>query len=374
MRIVIDAVGISQPGGGRTATLSLLHGLLAIDRENQYIVFLDRPEPSLSNWATQVQQRIVPFPNRFLARLWCQATWPVLFYYQRPNLVHFTRSMGVLGVPCRQIITIYDLAILLLPEIYPRPDVLYWRHIQPLSIRRADHIVAISQHVAGDIHRLYGQPMERIAVIYPAFRPCFQPLSQTQVAPTQAKYGLTQPYILHVGSISLKKNLPPLLEAIALLRDRGKATSLALVGREYDRARDTTLGQIIRSRGISQLVHFTGPIPDADLVGLYSGARVLAFPSLHEGFGIAPLEAMACGLPVITSGQGAMAEVTGQAGWIVGDPHSPEAWATALERILIDNDLHQQMRERGLARSADFSQAASARQMLDLYEQIGCAS
>jgi glycosyltransferase involved in cell wall biosynthesis len=370
MRIVIDALGISRPGGGRAATLNLVHGLLAVDQDNCYRVYVDKHEPSLLEYGTRVQQRIIPLQNRFLARLWCQATWPTLFRLEQADLIHFTRSLGVLGVPGKQIITIYDLTVLLLPHIYPRYDVWYWRHIQPLSMKQANHIIAISQDVARDVHRTYDLPTERISVIYPAYRPSFRPLLPAECSPILKKYGLTPPYILHVGSISRKKNLRPLIQAAAHLREMGMATPLVLVGREYDRARDATLHQTISSSQLTDLVHFTGPVPDPDLPALYSGATVLAFPSLHEGFGITPLEAMACGLPVVTSGLGAIAEVTGSAAWIVDDPHSSEAWADALSRLLADSSLRQQMRDRGLARAADFSRDSSARQVLALYERV----
>jgi glycosyltransferase involved in cell wall biosynthesis len=192
--------------------------------------------------------------------------------------------------------------------------------------------------------------------------------------PVLAKHGLSQPYILHVGSISRKKNLLPLIKAIALLRDRGMTIPLVLVGREYGRALESTLAQTIRASQLTELVHFTGPVPDIDLPALYNGAKVLAFPSLHEGFGITPLEAMACGLPVVTSGLGAISEATGSAAWVVDDPLSSTAWASALQHVLTDDTLRAQMRDKGLKRAADFSQDCSARQMLALYEKVVGAS
>jgi len=367
--IAIDALGISQPGGGRSATLNVLKTLLRQGDSYRYLLLLDRPEPELAV-GEHVHQAIVPLRQRILARSWAQLAWPFLFRRWRVDLVHYMRGVKGIALPGRSIVTVYDLTVLLYPEIYPLVDVLYWRFLQPRMLRKADRLVAISQETAKDLVRFYQLPRERIRVIYPAYDPRFRPLPRDEVAKVCLRYGLGQRFLLHVGSLSRKKNLLTLLRAYEHLVHRGYKGQLALVGRLYGKGYDAAFFDSLAQSPVRERVLLLGAVSDRDLVALYNGADAFVFPSLHEGFGIVALEAMACGTPVIASRVGALPEVVGDAGVLLPDPRDAEALAEAVERVLYDREVRQSLVSRGLERVKRFSTVKAAEETLALYSEL----
>jgi len=371
MRIAIEALGIDKSGGGRSATLNLLEALFAIDKENCYFVFLNQWESRLDIPGANVNQIVIDVKNRYCARIWAQLALPPLLRRMKVDLVHFVKNLGTVLMPGKTVVTVYDLAILLYPGIYPIADVVYWRLLEPLSLRRADRVIAISHSTAHDLKKLYGLAEDRISVVYPGYSPVFRPADKATVARVRQVYGLPPRTIIHVGSISSKKNLTTLLKAFHLLkRDFGFDGKLVLVGRAYRKGEDEGLRRQIVTLGLEKEVIFTGPVPDADLPPLYSSATLAAFPSFYEGFGIAPLEAMACGVPVVSSRAGGVAEVVGDVALFVEDTLSEEEWATAISRITRDRDLQKEMRNKGLKRAKHFSAAKAALRTLSLYEEL----
>lgn len=368
MRIAIDALGITQPGGGRSATLNLLTALFKIDPENTYLVFVDGREQALA--VHNVRQYVTGVEGRFAARLWAQLALPIILRRERVDLVHYAKNLGAFFTPGASVVTVYDLSILICPDVYPWSDRVYWRFIEPLTLRQAHRIIAISEDTARDIVTYYHIPRERIQVIYPGCDPRFRPLPAEEAARVKQKYKLPDTFILHVGSISRKKNLLTLVRAIASLKQRGVAAQLVLVGRIYEKARDDAVFRYIRQANLASAIIWLGAVPDDDLVALYNCSTVLAFPSLQEGFGLVPLEAMACGLPIVTSGAGAIREVVGNAGVIVDNPMDETEWAEALEQVLCDANLRAQLRVQGLERARLFSNEEAAKQVLQLYRQI----
>jgi len=368
MRIAIDALGITQPGGGRTATLNILAALFKMDQENDYLLFVDEEEPALK--ASNVRQRVVGVRGRFSARFWAQLVLPVVLRREKVVLVHYVKNLGAFFTPGKMVVTVYDLSVLVHPRIYPLSDRLYWRLIEPLTLRQADRIIAISEDTAHDIVKFYGISWERITVIYPGCSPHFRPLSAALVDKVRQKYHLPPTFILHVGSISRKKNLLALVRAVAKLKQAEQAIKLVLVGRIYGKAHDDELFRYFNERCIANEVILLGAVPDQDLPAIYNCAAALAFPSLQEGFGLVPLEAMACGLPVITSGAGAIREVVGEAALIISEPDNEMEWASAIEQVLHDQSLSARMRSLGLARAQLFSNDESARRMLHVYREV----
>ncbi len=373
MRVLIEALGIHYTGGGRSATLNLLTALFALDQETDYLVLLSQPEPVLHTAAGNVRQVIAPTKNRFALRLWAQSVIPILARHR--DLVHFVKNLTVLGVPAKTVVTLYDMTTLLYPELFPRFDVWFWRWAQPKMLRRVDRIIAISKTTARDLRRLYHLPPEAITTIYPAYSPHFRPADAREVRRVWEKYALPPNVILHVGRIDRKKNLSTLVRAFARFQaESGFDGHLVLVGEEYPKSRDMTLGETIRALQMSDRVRFTGPVPDEDLPALYSGAVLAAFPSLHEGFGIVAVEAMACGTPLIVSDAGALREVVGDAALVIPSPRDVEALAEAMVRLWRDAELRQTLRRRGLQLTRRFQPATVARQTLTLYRELVEAS
>jgi len=370
MKIAIDALGISEPGGTRSATLNLLQPLLEIDRENSYLLLVDEIEPSLQGYE-RVRQVVAPTKHRFAVRLWAQATWPTLLRREGVDLIHHTKNLTIGLSPCPLLVTVHDLTILVHPEIFPWVDVAYWRTIERYNLRHADRILAVSQMTSNDIQRFYGVPSERIAVVYEGIDDVFGPVDPRRVAAIRAKYALPDAYLLHVGSISPKKNLSTLVRAYAqVVRDGVFDGPLVLVGRSYWKEGDAALDATVASLADTGRIIRTGPVPQEDLPALYAGATCFCFPSLHEGFGLVPLEAMACGAPVIASRVGALPEVLGDTAYFVDDARDHRAIADALVTVLGDGEARHALRQAGIALGKRFSRQRAARQTLALYQEI----
>ena len=368
MKIAIDALGIHYYGGGRSATLNLLESLFTIDTQNEYLVILSEYEPSLNTGAGNVHQWIAPFKQRIALRLWAQALFP--FVLRSYDLVHFMKNLGVFFIPTKTVVTVYDLTTLIYPFLFPRTDVLYWKYIEPKTLHKADKIIAISQNTAKDIEHFYHVSPDKMQVIYPAYAPHFKPASLESIADVKERYALPDEFILHVGRIDRKKNLPLLLKAFYQVRKKRRIQhKLVFVGEEYSKSRDTTLNMLIADLGLRDAVIFTGPVPDKDVATLFSAATVAVFCSLHEGFGIVALESMACGTPLIVTAAGAVREVVGDAA-IVLKSDDPVTLANAIEHVLLTADIQQELSQKGLARAQQFSWQRAAHQTLELYEEI----
>ena len=369
MRIAIDALGIHYYGGGRSAILGLLEGLFSIDHENEYYVFLNRHEPSISA-KKNAHQVISPFNNRFITRIWAQITFPN--HTRNSDIIHHTKNLGVFGLSIPSVVTIHDLTTLVHPELFPLSDVLYWKTLEKRTVRNASRVIAVSQNTANDICKYYGIPTGKIQVIFNSISPRFKPASTLDVAKVREKYHLPERYILHVGRIDLKKKLTLLVEAFALAKrisGTDFSTSLVLVGEVYHKSQDQTLQPTIERLGLTSQVLFTGGVPDNDLPAIYSGADTTISASVHEGFGLSAVESIACGTPLIAYQAGALPEVVGEAALLV-DTLDKESIASALVKINNDEALRSDLREKGLIRAQKYKGELNSRQTLKLYEQV----
>lgn len=368
VKITVDALGIHYPGGGRTATLNLFESLLELDSNNCYLFFLTQAEPTLRRQDRNVHQIISPTKNRFLVRVWAQIIIP---YHSRDcDLVHFSKNLGVFTVGIPYVVTVYDLTILLYPDIFPAIDVWYWRTLERHTLTHATKVIAISQNTARDIKRYYDIAEDMIRVIYPAIGDQFKPVPKHIADGVLSRYDLPRDYFIHVGRIDRKKNLTMLVRAFHRFKLKtSQPTKLVLVGEVYPKSPDPELIPTIEALDLKNEIIFTGRIPDQDLPALYSQARVTLFPSLHEGFGLAPIEAMACGSPVIGHKAGAFVEAAGDAAMIL-DHISEEDLAEALITLNKDEKMRKELSDRGLERARHFRKEFSARQTLDLYREI----
>jgi glycosyltransferase involved in cell wall biosynthesis len=203
-------------------------------------------------------------------------------------------------------------------------------------------------------------------VVYEGVNVGYRPLNAGEAADTAAGHGLPAGYILFLGSVEKRKNVHGLLQAYARLRQMGEQRPLVIVGLRRSSA---AIEQPLRELDLHPHVIFTGYLPDQDLPAIYSAADLFVFPSLYEGFGLPPLEAMACGTPVVCSHAGSLPEVVGDAA-ITVDPHDIEGLAEAMRRVLDDQVLRQELREKGLARARLFSWEKAARQTIEVYQQV----
>lgn len=288
------------------------------------------------------------------------------------ELVHDpTGAMPLMLTGARRVATIHDVIPYIYPATSSRLDWLIYRVWLPMAVRSLNAVITDSECSRCDILRYLSVQSEVVTVIPIAASPRYRPLSPAECAPALARYGVTEPYILYVGSVEPRKNLVRLIEAFACLRDHASAYRLVIVGAR--RWKTTPIFATVTRLGLEPHVSFTGYVDEADLPALYASAALFVFPSLYEGFGLPVLEAMACGTPVVTANTSSLPEVAGDAALLV-NPLDVDAISAAMLRVLVDPALAADLRERGLARARQFSWERTARETLAVYERVLAAA
>ena len=366
LQIGIDAsrVGTGHRTGTEQYSAQLLEALGALDTHNSYSLYVNsRQRPALS-LPTNFRARLIPFP-----RLWTHARLSLEMLGRAPDLLFVPAHVVPLAHP-RTVVTIHDLGYRAFPGAHP------WRSRQYLdwstrwSAAVARRIIVPSAATARDLHAAYGTPHEKITVVPHGYHPRFRPLSAAEVTSGLARLGLTQPYILVVGTLQPRKNLARTLAAFERLCAQGLPHRLVLVGQRGWLA-DPIFAAIGRPDSPAYgRIDITGYLPDDDLPLIFNGAAALAFTSLYEGFGLPALEAMACGTPVLTSNTTSLPEVVSDAALTV-DPLDTDAIAEGLLRIVSDDALRAELRTRGLIQSQKFSWRRAAERTLKVLEAVG---
>ncbi len=269
---------------------------------------------------------------------------------------------------CPQVTLIHDVGVEDEPGFYPTPLWEYLRKWLRAAAAQADRVVTVSQFAKVGIERAYDVDAERIDVVAPAAEHRFQPVPDGQERRlVLLHYGLDGPYVITVAAAQPNKNLTAVLEAFCSAGGTARTGHrLALVGGAGGAA--SAVQRAVRQLGLEEAVRFLGYVPRDHLPMLYSGASCFLWGSLYEGFGLAPLEAMACGTPVVSSNRTAMPEVLGDAALLV-DPADADAMSCALTSVLSDQSLRNQLREAGIARARCFSWQRAAEQMVACLER-----
>jgi glycosyltransferase involved in cell wall biosynthesis len=301
-------------------------------------------------------------PRGHVARLfWCQTVLRARVGLDRPGALLNTLPEGVLRCPVPQVTVVHDLIPLAFPRDYPRQQ-LYFRRLVPAILRESRAIVAVSEATRRAVITAYGLGPERVRAIPNGY----DPMKFAPVGPATDDGGV--PYALYVGNLLPHKNLPRLIEAVARVA-RQSPVRLVIAGGGTP-ARVAELRRLAqRAGGRLELMPY---VPQRELPALYRGARLLAMPSLGEGFGLPALEAMACGTPVVVGNTSAMPEVVGDAGLLV-DPEDTGAIADAILRLLTQDPLRKELIARGLARATEFSWERTARQMLTVLDEVAAS-
>jgi len=297
--------------------------------------------------------------------IWMQAFAPRALRRLAPDVAHFTNGMVPLASPVPTVVTIHDMSLTMFPRYHPLRRVMFNRPLVDLAARRADAIITVSESAKRDIRRLYGVKAERVHVVHEAAAPAFRPVvDQASRARVRQQYRLADRFILYVGTIEPRKNLPALIDAFAERRRSGDvAHQLVCVGPYGWLSGD--IGARVERLAMENAIRFTGYVPFEDLPVVYSLAEFFVFPSFYEGFGLPPLEAMHCGCPVIVSDRASLPEVCGNAA-VYCDPDDPEDMARQLRLVLSSFSLRSELREAGLARARTFSWHRSADQLNEL--------
>ena len=342
---------------------NLLLNLALADQENQYTVFLgDRRFPP--NSGLTLRTSWLPTTRPLVRIVWEQLVQPFVLWQEKIDLLHSMAFVTPLLSPCPSVITIYDLSFIIFPQSFKYLKRLYLTLLTRPSARKARRIITISESTKRDTVRLLGVSSKKVDIVHCGVDKAFHPLPEGEIASFRQKHGLPERIILFVGTIEPRKNVVRLIEAYSRLRDG--QVKLVIGG-----ARGWLYEEVfarVEELDLTDDVLFPGYIPSDELPLWYNAAELFVYPSLYEGFGLPPLEAMACGTPVLTSNVSSLPEVVGEAGLTV-DPMDSEGLAEAMNQVLGDGVLRQSMRERGLARAGRFSWARAARETIEVYQR-----
>ena len=367
--IAIDYTpALTQGGGIGRYTRELIGALARLDDQTDYRLFAagqagDPPAPPGPNFSWK-QARL---NSEWLARVWHRARLPLPIEW-------WTGPIDVLHAPdftlppthkdTRTLLTVHDLSFVRAPETAAPSLRAYLNRVVPRSVRRADHVLADSEATRQDLIALYGTAPDKISVLYSGVDARFAPVEDSAVLrAVRTRYGIGEgAFLFSVGTVQPRKNYGRLAEALHRL-DHPDLTLVIAGGKGW---LDDALYRQIDALGLGDRVKFIGFANDEDLPALYSAAAAFVYPALYEGFGLPPLEAMACGAPVVTSNVSSLPEVAGEAALLI-DPLDVDALAQALERVLTDDTLRREMIREGRAQAAHFTWKTAAQQLRQHY-------
>ena len=370
MRIAIDGDFLARPLTGSGRYLQRL--LVEFERSGRDDVRvlgprLASPPPRYTTLATPFDGRAGP-----LAKVWLeQVALPRAAARLGADLLHYPYFAAPLRSACPVVATVHDLIPMILPAYRAEARVRLYTALVAAATRLARLVIADSAASRDDIVRRLGVPPERVRVVLLAaderFRPSDDPAA---VEDLRRRMGLPDRFILYLGGLDQRKNVPALVEAYALARRRGLGLPLAIAGRIPPPSLlfPDVRGPVERL-GLGEHVLFCGPGTEGDTPLLYQAATAFVYPSLYEGFGLPPLEAMACGTPVVCSNTSSLPEVVGDAALTV-DPTSEDALADALVAVGRDDGLREDLRRRGIERASRFSWERAARETAEAYDAV----
>jgi glycosyltransferase involved in cell wall biosynthesis len=366
-RIGVDARLMQhQPAGITRYTRHLLQELAKLNQHDEFITFQHRRHRTPLIEQANFRRATLFAPVHTRMEQWML---PLELLPYSLDLLHSTDFIPPLYSPIPTVITVHDLAFLHWPHFLTKDSAAYYGQIDR-AVRHARHIIVPSESTKQDLTAMLGVPPLKISVIYEAADVLFVPLPLEQTrAEVMAKYKLPESFILFVGTIEPRKNVDGLIRAFHHLRNKYGVSDTALViaggsGWLYNE----TL-ELIRQLDLEASVFLVGRVVDEDLHKLYVSARCHVHAAHYEGFGLPPLEAMACGTPTIVSNVSSLPEVVGDAALLV-DPSNWEEIAVAIHRLLNDDQLHAEMREKGIQRARYFSWESAARRTMEVYQLV----
>ncbi len=376
-RIGIDVTSaLTQGGGIGRYTRELVRALAKSDYDNVYILFSAKqparlPVPDPLPVGPNVEHRMAPLSEQWLYRLWYRlhAPVPVQWFTGQIDLFHspdFVLPSVQGNIPT--LLTVHDLSFVHFPETFPEALVKYLNQVVPRSVRKATQVLADSQATRDDLVQIWNVPFEKISVLYSGVSRKFQPINdKKRLRGVRTKYRLEdRPYILSVGTVQPRKNLEMLLDAFKPVAD-SSPHNLVIAGAKgwfHDR-----IVEKVSSLELNQRIRFLGFVDDDDLPALYSEATLFVFPSIYEGFGLPLLEAMACGVPVITSNASSLPEVVGDAA-IQLPPLEPILWTKAMLDLLTNGTKRAQYVAAGFLQSRQYSWDRAAGQLSSIYKAL----
>jgi glycosyltransferase involved in cell wall biosynthesis len=370
VRIAIDARKLHDYGIG-TYVRNLLRQLARIDPSSEYVV-LSTPADAALVAQVGANFRAVPVgasPYSIAEQL----TVPSVLRRERPDVFHTPHYVLPPLATCPSVVTIHDCIHLRFPQYLPsRFAYLYARAFMWSAAHRSARVLTVSEASKRDILEFFSIPDDKVTVVHNAIDERFGvPPPEDEVVRVRERYQLHEQYALYVGNIKPHKNLERLIEAFHQLRQEGfPHLRLLIIGDEISKF--AALRRAVHRYKLHKHVRFLGFVPDRTLAVLYRLAAVFVFPSLYEGFGLPPVEAMASGTPVVTSNVSSLPEVVGDAAILI-DPYDPAAIAEGMRQVLTDPDLRAELIVRGLARAHQYSWERSVQRIHDIYGAVAAA-
>jgi glycosyltransferase involved in cell wall biosynthesis len=361
LTIAIDAsrTTVARRTGTENYALQVIRALLALDTPHNYVLyFRDAPSPDLFPDQANVIRRVIPWP-----RIWTHTRLAWALWQDRPAVSFVPSHTLPLLIPGPAVVTVHDLGYIYFPAAHPPFARRYLAWSTRHSVRRATHVIADSLATAQDLAVHYGVPESKMTVVYPGVDETLSPVTAPDVlAAVRQKYGVPERYLLFIGTLQPRKNVARIVQAYQRWRAKNPDSDVALVlagqqGWLYDPQWTAGVNGVI----------LPGYIDDEDVSALYSGALALVFPTLHEGFGFPVLEAMRCGIPVITSTTSSLPEVAGDAALLVNARDTGDI-ADAIGRVVAYPALRSGLIARGFRQSAPFTWARAAEQTLRVLE------
>ncbi len=373
MRVLIDASGITKKKAGvGVYAKNLIDGLAKLPGLHLLIVAQDDDPDFDYSACPQITTLWLPsklFRKTPLRMLWEQSVLPFLLRKHRVDVVHSLHySFPLLRGKTRSVVTVHDMTFFSLPEMHLRTKQIYFRYFLRKSAVHADGLIFISDSARRDYIARLGSPAGLLSVIYHGKSENFTPCqNRSPVDPILLRYSLPARYILYIGTIEPRKNLVRLVEAFAQVAPEHPGVSLVIAGMKGWMFEG--LFRRVQELGLGGLVVFPGFVAEQDKPALLWAAEVFAYVSLYEGFGLPVLEALACGVPTVTSNTSSLPEVAGDAALLV-DPLSVEEIASALKRLLEDASLQAQLKHAAESQAAKFNWEATAEQTLQVYRDV----
>jgi glycosyltransferase involved in cell wall biosynthesis len=366
--VALNAHLLSSEAGYRNAGVSqyihaLLRTLPAADTGLQLTAYVGAGvTDSFPGW--QMRRSRLPGSRPLLRIPWEQGLQPLALRRAGVDLLHAPVNIGPLVRPCRLVVTVHDLSFVLYPETFPPMQRLYQRTMARWTARHADRIVAVSESTRADLVRYFHVPAERVTVVPNGVDPAFRPLPPAEIDAFRRRRGLPERFLLSVGTVQPRKNIPRLLEALARVPGAPPLVLCGGRGWYYDAIYAT-----IERLELADRVHLAGFVPQAELPLWYNAATCFVCPSLYEGFGFPVLEALACGTPAIVSRASSLPEVAGDAAILV-DPQDVEGLAVALARVLQQPDVAASLRAAGPRQAARFPWPRTAEATAAIYRNV----
>lgn len=358
MKIAINTLSLAKTKVGMGKYIAeLVNSIPVSDQGNFYFIYLSEENKKYFNLSQgNIQQILVRriWTNGLLRIFWEQLILPFSLCWNKINTYHapgFVLPLFRVNKNTKFVVTIADMTFFSHPEHHIYWKQKYFKCMIPMSIKQADHILAISENTKKDILEMIPVNKNKIVVTYLGYDAFFSKQNKTKISAVLQKWWINFPYILFVGMLEPRKNIPSLIKAFAAIKEK-RDHKLVIVGKK-----GWLYGEIfalVQKLKIEEQVIFTGYVPDEDLPALYSAATCFVYPSFYEGFGIPIIEAMACGCPVITSNNSSMKEIAGDAA-IVVDPYNVKEIQNAIELLITDKVIRRKMEKQGVMQAKKFS-------------------